>query len=101
MQIHLGHAGGRMPDKTLNRGEVHPHRLKLANIGVSAAMWGQYPHAIYGRQGSLELIPEIGWIAGLSGLAHLPDVLPRCMIPQKLRTDPQLLRHRNHPIAIP
>ena len=66
VKVVLGHICIHMPHKTLYCGIIHAQRLKLAHIGMAAAMECQHPYSLNRRQGHLKLIPKIGRIAALS-----------------------------------
>lgn len=76
MEIMLGHVDIRMAHNALNRGQIHPQRLHLADVCVSAGMRRQHPNIGDAIQICLEGIAEIRWITGLPHLPHLPDSPP-------------------------
>ena len=76
MQIVFCHVHIGVTDDTLDGGKVYAKSLHLGYIGMTAAVGRQYPNLFQISQSLLELIPEVGRVAGHPGpLAGLPDKL--------------------------
>ena len=74
----LSHVDVGVTDDTLDGGKINAQSLQLADIGVPAAVGGQDTYPFYLTNGTLELIPEVGWVTGLIFFACLPDKGPVC-----------------------
>ena len=76
VEIVLGHVDVGVADDTLNGGKINTQRLQLADIGVPTAVGCQDTYPFNFTNGSLELVPEVGWVTGLIFFACLPDKGP-------------------------
>ena len=76
VEIVLSHVDVGVADDTLDGGKINAQRLQLANVGVPAAVGSQNANSFNFTNGSLELFPEIGWVARLIFFACLPDERP-------------------------
>ena len=70
MQIVFCHVHIGMTYDTLDGGKVNTQSLHLGYIGVTAAVGRQNPDFFHVFQGLLELVPEVGRVAGHSGLLY-------------------------------
>ena len=59
MQVVLRHVQVRVTDHALDRRQVNPQRLHLADIGVAAGMRRQLTHTLDGSHILLELVPVV------------------------------------------
>ena len=78
MEIVLGHVDVGMADDTLDGGKINAQCLQLADVSVPAAVGCQNPYPFNFTNGSLELVPEVGWVTRLIFFACLPDKGPVC-----------------------
>ena len=90
MQVVLRHIQVRMTDHALDRRQVDPQRLHLADIGVAAGMRRQLTHILDGSHILLELVPVVLGVEGLLSVRRLED-----------RVDSQQSRRARDSIAHP
>ena len=65
MEIMLRHIDVCMTDNALDGGEIHAQSLKLTDIGMSTTVGSQNANSFNFAYGSLELVPEVGWVTRL------------------------------------
>ena len=99
MEIMLSHLGIGVAYDALDGLNIHAQCLHLRHISVAAAMRGEQANIASFFQRFAEYIPEMGGVAGQTGLGAFPDELIGG-IPQLDGTRTDIQRHRNIPDTV-
>lgn len=99
VEVVLRHADIGVSNDTLDGSQVHPQRLHLADIGVSAAVWRQEGYFGNGLQSLFELVTEMSRITRAVFLSYFPDK-PLIRVPQGNRAVAQAFRYRDAPVTV-